>query len=122
MPAVVSVLLLALALLGAPPDRELRITTPHHGVVVESLTGSAYTATLAGPLVSITLDEETRVRFDDLDRPTVSAKLGEWVTLTGSYRIELVQDGETVGRLIVREATVAMGRFDGDEGWATPGD
>lgn len=119
-----SLLLLAaavgLASFTAAPDRarELRIVVPEGGVLVEPAEG--YSVRLGGPTVSIVLTDEMTLDFNDLDRPTVSARLdfdtGRSVW-KGSYEIEVRESGVFKGRIRVHGATLVLGRFEEGESW-----
>lgn len=127
-----SLLIAALALFGftatessPDADRELRISTPSHGVEIEVVSEPGRTHVLAGPRVSIVVPEGAAVRVDDLDGPSVSARIDwdhGWAVWEGSYEVEVVEGGEVLSRFRVREATMALGQFEGDEGWTTEGD
>jgi hypothetical protein len=102
-------------------DYEIRITTPTEGVVVDDLSGWGHAVVLAGPYVSIEVDEEVVLSVKALDKPSVSAvfnQKNEWVTWEGSFEVEVVRDDEVEGRFLVRDATMVLGRFEGSEGWA----
>lgn len=104
---------------------ELRISTPRHGVEIEVPVQTGETHVLAGPQVSIILPKGAAVRVNDLDSPEVSARIdweNEWTVWEGSYEVEVVEGDEVTGRFRVREATMVLGRFEGDEGWMTEGE
>ncbi|MEM1057134.1 MAG: hypothetical protein AAGI52_16570 [Bacteroidota bacterium] len=118
------------ALIGFVPvsdgEREIRISTPTHGVVIDVLDhGEEHRFTLAGPRVTIVLSEGTTLRVNDLDSAGVSAQMDferDWVTWEGSYEVTLVEDDEVTTRIRVQDATMILGRFEGNEGWTTEGD
>lgn len=119
---------LALTLLGLYPahtvpggEYEIRITTPTEGVVVDDLSGWGHTVVVAGPYVSIEVDEEVVLRVRALDKPSVSAAFNQengWVTWKGSFEVEVAQDDEVESRFRVRDAVMVFGRFEGSKGWA----
>lgn len=112
---------------GMPADEglELRISTPDHGVAVENLSGEGHSVILAGPRVSVVVREGMSLRVNDLNSASVSARLDrdkEWTVWEGSFEVELVENSEIKSRLQIRDATMILGRFDGDEGWTVEGD
>lgn len=102
-------------------DREIRITTDETGAVFENLTGHGRAFVLAGPHVSIPLGEATFVKLVNLDGSGVTTSWDqekEWATIKGSYEVEIVQDEEVKARFRIRNATMVIGEFEGNEGWA----
>lgn len=121
-------LVLAFTLLGLSPtdavpdgDYEIRITTPTEGVVVDDLSGWGHAVVLAGPYVSIEVDDEVTLSVKALDKPSVSAVFNqenERITWEGSFEVEVVRDDGVESRFRVRDAVMVFGRFEGSEGWA----
>ncbi len=104
---------------------ELRISTPNHGVVVDTLPGQDGPVVLAGPRVSIVVPKGVAVHVNDLDQPGVSARIDRekgWTIWEGSYEVELVEGDEVKGRFRIQEATMVLGHFEQAEGWTTEGD
>ena len=101
-------------------DREIRITTDETGAVFENVTGHGRTFVLAGPHVSIPLEEGVTLGFVNLDGSGVTTSWdqeNEWATLRVSYEVEIRQGEEVKARFRVRNATVVIGEFEGNEGW-----
>ncbi len=116
----------AVALLGfaatadRAENREIRIITDETGAVFEDVTGQGRGFVLAGPRVSIPFEDGVTLSLDNLDGSGVTTSWdqeNEWAIVRGSYEVEIRQGEEVKARFRVRNATMVIGEFEGDEGW-----